>query len=145
MMETSNSNLVGVAVPTLRQLRSTILTSADSASAVAALREAGYAGGDSIYSAFERWLAESAAAEGADAGDLQLSEFGARASEFFRDAGWGNVEFSHDEDDGVAMIDITHCWEGSGAQSDEDPGCHLTTGMLASFFGMIAGYPCIYS
>ncbi len=140
-METSNSHLVGIAVPTLRQLRSTILASSDSADAVAALREAGYAGGDSIYSAFELWLAESSPSGGADAGELQLSDFGSKSAEFFRNAGWGNVEFSHDEDEGVAIVDITDCWEGSGSESDEDAGCHLTTGMLASFFGRIAGYP----
>jgi predicted hydrocarbon binding protein len=138
-METSNSHLVGVAVPTLRQLRAAILKSADADGAVEALREAGYAGGDSIYSAFERWLSEAGA--GGDAGSLPLSEFGGKASTFFRDAGWGDVQFSHDDEDGVAIVDIADCWEGMHGESEEDPGCQLTTGMLASFFGRIAGYP----
>jgi predicted hydrocarbon binding protein len=138
-METSNSNLIGVAVPTLRQLRSAILKSAESIDAVEALREAGYAGGDSIHSAFERWLSESGNAE--DAGNLPLSEFSERASTFFRDAGWGDVQFSHDDEGGFAIVDIVDCWEGTHGESDEDPGCQLTTGMLASFFGRIAGYP----
>src|SRR6476469_10446380 len=107
MMETSNLNLVGVAVPTLRQLRSTVLSAAEPAEAVAALREAGYAGGDSIYSAFERWLAETISSQTTDAGELPLEQFGDRAATFFRDAGWGNVRFSHDEEDGVAVVDIT--------------------------------------
>ena len=140
-METSNSHLVGVAVPTLRQLRAAILKSADTTDAVEALREAGYAGGESIHSAFERWLSESGSAGAADAGDLRLSEFGENASTFFRDAGWGDVQFSQDDDEGVAIVDIVDCWEGSQGESDEDPGCQLTTGMLASFFGKIAGYP----
>jgi predicted hydrocarbon binding protein len=138
-METSNSHLVGVAVPTLRQLRAAILKSAGSDDAVEALREAGYAGGDSIHSAFERWLSEAGNAE--DAGNLPLSEFSGRASTFFRDAGWGDVQFSHDDEGGVAIVDIVDCWEGTHGESDEDPGCQLTTGMLASFFGRIAGYP----
>ncbi len=140
-METPNPHLVGVAVDTLRHLRSAVLASGDASGSVAALREAGYAGGDSVHSAFERWLAESAAATSSDAADLRLSEFGDIASRFFRDAGWGDVIFSHDEEEGVAIVDITHCWEGAGSDSDDDPGCQLTTGMLASFFGKIAGYP----
>ncbi len=140
LMDNSNSHLVGIAIPTLRRLRSAVLANADSSTAVAALREAGYAGGESIHSAFESWLAEFNSNAGSDAGDIALEKFGERASDFFRNAGWGNVQFSHDEDDGVAIVDITDCWEGAN-ESGEDPGCHLTTGMLASFFGKIAGYP----
>jgi len=70
-----------------------------------------------------------------------LSDFSSKASTFFRDAGWGDVQFSHDDDDSVAIVDIADCWEGSSEGSDEDPGCQLTTGMLAAFFGIIAGYP----
>ncbi len=140
-METSNSHLVGVAIPTLRQLRAAILVSANSTDAVEALRASGYAGGDSIYSAFEHWLREAGESGDADAGALPLSEFGSKASTFFRDAGWGDVRFSHDDDEDVAIIDIVDCWEGSHGESQDDPGCQLTTGMLAAFFGKIAGYP----
>src|SRR5665647_1159366 len=141
MMDNSSPHLVGVAVPTLRQLRSAILSSAQPGDAVAALRESGYAGGESIHSAFERWLVETGVSRTSDSGELPLEQFGDRAATFFRDAGWGDVEFSHDEDDGVAMVDITNCWEAAGNESTEDPGCQVTTGMLASFFGKIAGYP----
>ncbi len=141
MMESSKLSLVGVATSTLRRLRSTILTSTDPAEAVTALREAGYAGGDSIYSAFERWLAETDESSTFDAAELPLEQFGDRAATFFRDAGWGNVQFSQDEDEGVAVVDITDCWEADGSSSADESSCHLTTGMLASFFGKIAGYP----
>lgn len=141
MMEQSSLYLVGVAVPTLRQLRSAVLSSANPADAVNALREAGYAGGSSIYSAFEHWLAETRNYDLSDAGDLPLEQFGDSAATFFRDAGWGNVQFSHDEDEGVAVVDITNCWEADGSDSGAEPSCHLTTGMLASFFGKIAGFP----
>lgn len=140
MMDTTKSHLVGVAVPTLHQLRSAILSSGSASDAVTALREAGYAGGEAIHSAFERWLVETGAADAPDSGDLPLEQFGSRAATFFCDAGWGDVQFSHDEEEGVAMIDITSCWEACGNDS-EDPGCQVTTGMLASFFGKIAGYP----
>jgi predicted hydrocarbon binding protein len=130
--------MVGVAVPTLRELRAAVLTSGDPESAVSALREAGYAGGDAVHSAFETWLAESSDAERMDAGDLSLSEFGESTTKFFRDAGWGTVTFSHDEAEGLAIIDVEDCWEGPVAG---DTGCQITTGLLASFFGRVAGYP----
>ena len=138
-MESSTVQLVGVAIPTLRALRDAVLSSADTGDAVNALREAGYAGGDAVYGAFEQWFGETRSANSPEApADLPLDEFGAAAATFFRNAGWGEVTFSHDEADGVAMVDITDCWEGA---SGEDSGCHVTTGLLASFFGNIAGYP----
>jgi predicted hydrocarbon binding protein len=137
-MESSTVQLVGVAIPTLRQLRETVLSAADTDSAVNALREAGYAGGNAVYEAFEQWLRESQGEESGSAVDLPLDDFGAAAAAFFRNAGWGEVTFSPDEADGVAMVDITRCWEGA---SGDDSGCHVTTGLLASFFGRIAGYP----
>jgi len=136
-MDSSTTHLVGVAIPTLRELRSAVLTSAEPEAAANALREAGFAGGASIYAAFERWLGETGGASATTA-DLPLTEFGDRTAEFFRDAGWGEVTFSQDDPEGVAIVDIAGCWEGT---ADPSSGCHVTTGVLASFFGTIAGYP----
>ena len=143
-MTESSTHLVGVAIPTLRQLRSAVLSSSSPDAAVNALREAGFAGGAAVYSAFEEWLAESGVTDASDgksgAGDLSLEEFGNGTAKFFRDAGWGDVTLSHDDDEGVAIVDIESCWEGSASAADA-PGCHITTGLLAAFFGQIAGYP----
>jgi predicted hydrocarbon binding protein len=136
-MSESSIKLVGVAIPTLRELRAAVLQSNDPDAAVSALREAGYAGGEAVHAAFEQWLAESGASP--DTGELALDEFGERAASFFRDAGWGHLTFSPDENEGVALLDIDNCWE-----ADADPeggGCQITTGVLAAFFGKIAGYP----
>jgi len=138
MSEVTAIKLVGVAIPTLRELRSAVVASGDPESAVTALREAGYAGGEAVHDAFEQWLGERGEIGGS--GDLSLSEFGEKAAEFFRDAGWGDLTFSHDESEGIAMIDIDNCWESSGT-ADDASGCHITTGLLAAFFGQIAGYP----
>ena len=137
---TESMHMVGVAVPTLRELRAAILTSGDPEAAVSALREAGYAGGDAVHTAFEAWLSEDtgAGADHVDAGDLSLAEFGDRTAKFFHDAGWGRVTFSQDEAEGVAIVDIEDCWEGPVSG---DTGCQITTGLLASFFGLVAGYP----
>jgi predicted hydrocarbon binding protein len=121
-----------VAIPTLREMRAAIVaTSPDSS--VDVLREAGFAGGAAVFAAFESWLAETGATV---TGDLAIDAFGERTRKFFGDAGWGDVTFSHDDADGVAIVDVVNCWEG-----ESEGGCHVTTGMLASFFGAIAGYP----
>ena len=146
MTDSSTSQLVGVAIPTLLELRAAVLTSSAPEAAVASLRDAGFAGGEAVHAAFERWLAETGepSSEGdwsrADAGSLSIEDFGGRTSRFFRDAGWGEVSFQPDDTEGVAIVDIVDCWEGS-ADGGLAPGCHLTTGLLASFFGLIAGYP----
>ena len=132
--------MVGVAVQTLRALRSAVLSSSAPEDAVNSLREAGYAGGDAVFAAFEQWLSESSDGATTDVGEMQLDEFGARAARYFRDAGWGEVTFSHDEAEGVAMVEISDCWESSDGGS-QGTGCQVTTGLLAAFFGRVAGYP----
>ncbi|MBA3406410.1 MAG: 4-vinyl reductase [Acidobacteriota bacterium] len=145
------TQLIGIGIPTLRELRAGVLAGGDAsdggAEPVRLLREAGFAGGDAVYEAFQRWLGESRpsgadpAAAAVDISEVSLSEFGESASRFFRDAGWGDMTFAAREDDGVAVVTISDCWETSDGQAGEMPGCHLTTGMLAAFFGRVAGYP----
>ena len=137
MTEATAIKLVGVAVPTLRELRSVVLRSVDSESAVSSLRDAGYAGGEAVYDAFEQWLEDNGDAA---PGDLPLEEFGNRIGEYFRNAGWGDLTFSSDEAEGIAMVDIEGCWESADV-GEEAIGCHVTTGLLAAFFGKVAGYP----
>lgn len=136
--------MVGVALPTLRELRAAVLASAAPDAAVNALREAGFAGGESVHAAFEQWLGELVAGESEyrasiDASELLIDEFGEHAAGFFRDAGWGEVAFSRDDAEGVAIVDVVDCWEGGVAAPGN--GCHITTGLLSAFFGRIAGYP----
>jgi predicted hydrocarbon binding protein len=143
MTESSARQLIGIAIPTLREMRTTMLAvmsagQTGEADAVDALREAGFAGGPAIYAAFEQWLAENDAGA---AGDLTIEEFGDRSARYFRDAGWGSVEFDAESEEGVASLVMEQCWEADPEASDDNPSCHITTGMLASFFGQLAGYP----
>jgi len=143
MPDTGTTRLIGIAIPTLRELRGATLASLSArpsgeADAVDALREAGYAGGDAVYEAFEAWLHEM---HRPTAPDLTLEEFGERAAEYFRAAGWGDVEFDSHQEDGVAALTIADSWEVDRAATEAAPSCHVTTGMLAAFFGRLAGYP----
>lgn len=136
-MTSSARQLVGVAIPTLGNLRAAVVAAGDFESGVNTLREAGFAGGEALHGAFESWLAESG--DGTALGDLTVTKFGGLMSRFFRDAGWGEVAFSEEDSEGVAIVDIVNCWEGRNGHGSQ--GCHITTGLLASFFGRMAGSP----
>ncbi len=140
MTDTAARQLIGIAIPTLKELRAATL--AGGSDAAEALREAGFAGGPAVYDAFEQWLGETATSpEAQSASELTIDEFGDRAARYFRDAGWGAVEFETMEDEGVAALSIDNCWESDHGAGGAEPSCHITTGMLAAFFGKLAGYP----
>jgi predicted hydrocarbon binding protein len=148
MMMTESVGMIGIALPTLRELRGATLASLASrgggeADAVDTLREAGYAGGETVFSAFEAWLRESSAdaRQPENVAELTLDDFAATARRFFHDAGWGEIALTPNDDDGVLELDVRGCWECIGAEPSGTPACHITTGMLAAFFGKLAGYP----
>ncbi len=150
MAETATPRLIGIAIPTLRELRGVTLaclsaSASGEADAVDALREAGYAGGQAVYEAFEQWIAEALPATSGETSrpipDLTMQEFGDLAGEYFRAAGWGSVEFEAEHQEGVAKLSMENCWESDKDAEASAPACHVTTGMLAAFFGRVAGYP----
>jgi len=99
------------------------------------LQEAGYAGGPTLHEAFARWLEQ----RGLDTPEaLPTHEFGRRATEFLRDAGWGSIALGTLHE-GVATIDSEDWAEADERTLLEFPGCHMTTGMFADFFGRLAG------
>lgn len=143
MTDTAMRELIGIAVPTLKALRTQMLAcisagQSDDADAVDALREAGFGGGPAVYAAFEQWLVENNAGAAAN---LSIEEFGDHAAKYFRDAGWGLVDFDATSEEGVAVLSMSDCWEVDSSGYDVHPACHITTGTLAAFFGQLAGYP----
>jgi uncharacterized protein len=104
--------------------------------AAALLQEAGFAGGPALYAAFGRWLASRRlpAPE-----SLGADDFATRASEFFRDAGWGSVRIG--ELASVMTIDSSDWAEGDPDHPLDFPGCYYTAGAFAEFFGRLAGEP----
>lgn len=135
-MELSGHGLVAITRDSLTALRGALFRDLG-ANGAAYLQEAGYAGGAALFDAFERWLSRNGFGE---AHSLPAEEFGRRATEFFRDAGWGSIEMGtigH----GVATLDSTDWSEAEPAAPLEFPGCHVSTGMFADFFGRLAGTP----
>jgi len=104
--------------------------------AAAVLQDAGYAGGPALFDAFSQWLAS----RGGPAPEaLAAAEFGSRATEFFREAGWGSVQLGALES--VATIDSGDWAESDPGHPLEFPGCYYTSGVLADFFTRLAGEP----
>src|SRR5436190_6507292 len=98
------------------------------------LQEAGYAGGQTLFNAFASWLST----RGDSTPDaMPASEFTTRASEFFRETGWGSIELG--ALDSVATVDSADWAEGDPGFPLDFPGCYYTSGVLAEFFGRIAG------
>ncbi|MEW5917783.1 MAG: V4R domain-containing protein [Gemmatimonadota bacterium] len=103
--------------------------------AAGALQEAGYAGGETVFSAFSKWLADRT---DIDASQLDVDAFQHRASEFLSEFGWGTLSVGS-IDDAVATLDASDWWEADGSERLDSPGCHLTTGLFADLFGRLAG------
>ena len=129
-------DMVALTRTTLLTLRSSLMRDAGPAAATY-LQEAGYAGGESLFSSFRAWLSErtSTSAEA-----LDLSQFERYASEFFRAAGWGTMSIGSLRE-AVATLDSSDWSEADPRSGIDFPACHLTTGMFADFFGRVANEP----
>ena len=101
------------------------------------IQEAGYAGGEAVWSAFGAWLAGHGRGR---AEDLPLEAFERAAAEFFAAAGWGTLRIGS-SGDSVATLDTDDWGEADPRVGLDQPGCHYSTGMFADFFGRVAEAP----
>lgn len=135
-MNLSGSEMVALTRDTLAGLRTALMRDTGYAAA-GYLQEAGYAGGGALFEAFRGWLA----ARGAGAPEsLSLDAFQQRATEFLRECGWGSLTVG-DLHDTVATLDSSDWGESTPGAGLEHPGCHLSSGMFADFFGRVAAAP----
>jgi len=135
-IDLTSNTLVAVSRASLSALRSSLLRDAGPAAA-GYLQAAGYAGGEAVFEAFRGWLRE----RGYGSPDaLGIEEFAALASEYFHDLGWGAIRLGAVRDT-VATLDSSDWAEVDPAGGLDQPGCHLSTGMFADFFGRIAATP----
>jgi predicted hydrocarbon binding protein len=128
--------MVGLTRDALAALRSVLFRNAG-ANAAAYLQEAGYAGGQALFQAFSQWCAsrQLVAPEA-----MTAPEFEQRSTEFFRELGWGAMSVTN-PGDAVLMLDSPDWAEADPSSAMEYPGCYLTSGLLADFFGRVAGAP----
>lgn len=133
-LDLSASAMVGVTRESLLALCASLLKDVGP-EAASYLQNAGYAGGATLFDAFSNWLL------GRGLGtpeSLDTTEFAARATEFFGELGWGSLELGTLQS-AVATIDSSDWAEADAGMALDFPGCHLTTGMFADFFGRLAG------
>jgi predicted hydrocarbon binding protein len=132
----SSSQLVAFPRASLGALRAALIRDTGGAYATF-LQEAGYAGGDSVYSSFKSWLESHGVA---DSDELDVDAYQSHAADFFRDMGWGSLTITplHDV---VAVVDSTDWAEADGAGGLPYPACHYSTGLFADFFGRTAEAP----
>lgn len=135
-IDLTSSAMVALSRSSLDSLRTSLLRDAGPGAA-AYFQEAGYAGGPAVFEAFRGWLSERAhpAPE-----SLEVSEFTRLASDFFRETGWGTVQLGT-LGGGLATIDSPNWSEADPNAGLEHPGCHLSTGTFADFFGRMAEAP----
>jgi predicted hydrocarbon binding protein len=132
----ADHQMVALTRSTLAALRAALIRDAGAAAATY-LQEAGYAGGDALFGSFTQWLR---ARGQPDPAELDLPTFESFATEYFRAAGWGALTIGSLADT-VATLDSDDWGEADPSSGLQQPGCHLTTGMFASFFGQIAEAP----
>ena len=128
--------LVTVPRASLAALRASLMRDAGAGYATY-LQDAGYAGGETLFTAFREWLS----ARGAEPPEsLPLEAFAVQAGAFFADTGWGKIDITP-IGDVVAAIDAADWAEADPGAGLEYPGCHFTTGLFADFFGRLANNP----
>jgi predicted hydrocarbon binding protein len=135
-IDLSANAMVGLTRESLVALCASLLRENGSQAAMH-LQNAGYAGGATLFDAFSQWLM----ARGYGTPEAQpATSFAARATEFFRELGWGSMDLGA-VGQSVATVDSTDWAEADPSSALEFPGCYLTTGLFADFFGRLAGSP----
>jgi predicted hydrocarbon binding protein len=135
-IDLARHQMVALTRGSLAALRAALVRDAGLAAA-SYLQEAGYAGGEQLFASFTSWM--EAQGFGAPE-DLDVPTFEQRATEYFRDAGWGSLTIGTLRD-AVATLDTDDWAEADPSANLDHPGCYLTTGMFADFFGRIADHP----
>ena len=135
-IDLSGSGMLAITRDALTALRAALMRDTGPASA-AYFQEAGYAGGGALFEAFRQWLASRGAGSPES---LSVDGFTREATEFFRRTGWGSLQVGalHDT---VATLDSVDWGEATPESALEHPGCHLSSGMFADFFGRVADAP----
>ncbi len=135
-IDLADHRMVALTRASLAALRAALMRDAG-ASAATYLQEAGYAGGDALFGSFTAWLGAHGSG---DPTEMDLPAFEIAATEYVRAAGWGSLTIGA-LGEAVATLDSEDWGEADPSSGLAQPGCHLTTGMFASFFGRIAEAP----
>ena len=121
---------------TLDQLR-TVLERELPDRAGAALREIGFAAGESLYDGFIASVSERFGVEAPQALDARY--LGEGLAGYFRRESWGTVSIETLAP-GLLAVDSPD-WVEATVRGASVPCCHFTSGMFSDFFTRLGGYP----
>jgi len=126
--------MVGLTRDAIVALRTALYRDAG-ANAPAWFQEVGYAAGPGLHHAFAVWCGARGVTPPENA---PMATFQQLALQFFSEMGWGSMAVAtlHDS---VVTIDSADWAEADPAAAMQYPGCYMTSGMLADFFGRLAG------
>lgn len=120
-------------VASFSALRRAMVEALGEQAAADAMRQAGYAAGDSLHSIL------GGGAEH-DPGEIPVSRFWSDFARLFSSRGWGRLAFVplHEGVGSLESNDWFEATDGAGGQGGQ-PSCHFTTGLLANVLGQVAG------
>jgi hypothetical protein len=123
-------------VKSLAAIRYSLDQHVGSDAAANALRAAGYAAGDALFTALTQPFGTGT--ENQDGvGDVSADAFWRRLSQLFSTRGWGTLNHSSAHP-GIGALDTTN-WVEAVPESSARPSCFFTTGLLANLLGRAAG------
>ena len=99
------------------------------------LQEAGFAGGEELYTVFAEWLRKEKNVDPPSELDVQF--LGEVLSDFFVEQGWGRLNVMP-LGEAVLALDSEDWAEALDQPQGEYPSCHLSCGLLADFMGRVS-------
>ncbi|MEJ2540704.1 MAG: 4-vinyl reductase [Gemmatimonadota bacterium] len=123
-----------VAVPArgLSELRRSLREEVGPLASVQALHAAGYAAGEDLYRGFIQSTAD-------DVQSLGTDRFWRQLSRYFRQKGWGSLR--HESPNPAVGLLRSDDWAEALADTESQPSCAFTSGLLSHFLTLAAGGP----
>lgn len=129
-MEASSPREVALPARGLTELRRSLREEVGPLASVQALHAAGYAAGEEYYRGFVR-------AASADVGTMGTERFWRHLRRYFRQKGWGELRHESPHP-GVGLL-RSGDWAEASADSESQPSCAFTSGVLSNFLTHAAG------
>jgi hypothetical protein len=129
-MEVSTPREVALPALGLTELRRSLREEVGPVASVQALHAAGYAAGEEYY----RGFVHSASGE---VGAMGTERFWRHLRRYFRQKGWGELRHEAPHP-GVGLLRSTD-WAEASADSETQPSCAFTSGLLSNFLTLAAG------
>lgn len=131
-MESRPTREVAIPARALPEIRRSLREEVGPLASIHGLHAAGYAAGEELYAIFSRGYEE-------DIHQMEGEAFWGALSRFFRSRGWGS--FSHETaHPGVGLLH-SEDWAEAEPDSEGQPSCAFTAGLLSHFLTLAAGGP----